>query len=69
MNTEEVAHNDANLEAMLGRFQIDEPEGFKCGNSQKIERVCVNPECQSSSLICSNVACSKCKGEDGSVPR
>ena len=65
MITAEASHSDAYLEAMLGRFHIAEPEGFKCGNSQKIERMCVNPECHEGSLICNHLDCSKCKGEDG----
>ena len=50
---------------MLDRFRVTHPEGFHCANHQKIERICVNPECQKPSLLCGDVDCSKCRGNDG----
>ena len=64
---EEVIHSDASLEAMLGQFQISQPEGLNCQNSQKIGRMCINPKCDQPSLICNDLGCSKCQGEDGEI--
>ena len=56
---------DASLEAILDQYQIGQPEGLNCKNSNKIERMCINPKCDHQSLICNDLACSKCKGEGG----
>ena len=64
MESEHI-HHDAGLDAMLGRFQLEEPEGFQCANSLKIDRVCINPGCQTPSLICNSFDCPKCKGKEG----
>ena len=50
------------MEDMLGRFQVNHPEGLKCGNNKKIHRMCVSRECQESSLMCNYTDCDKCKG-------
>ena len=67
MKVEEVMHSDENLEAMLAQFQISQPEGLNCENSNKIGRICVNPNCDSSSLICNDPDCNKCQGEEGEI--
>ena len=67
MKVEEVMHSDENLEAMLGQFQISQPEGLNCENSNKIWKMCVNPNCEKPSLICNGPECDKCQGEDGEV--
>ena len=60
-------HSDENLEAMLGQFQISQPEGLSCQNSNKIWKMCVNPNCDKPSLICNGPECNKCQGEDGEI--
>ena len=57
-----VGNIDEELYAILGQFQIAHPEGLTCDNN-KIERMCLNPECQENSLICSDFDCHKCKGK------
>ena len=43
---EEVRNIDEQLEAILGQFQVTHPEGLTCDNNNKIERMCINPDCQ-----------------------
>ena len=65
MKIEEVIHSDASLEALLGQFQVAQPEGLRCQGAQKIERICVNPDCNIPSLICNDLSCQKCQGDEG----
>ena len=57
MESEKVHHLDAELEAMLGRFNISQPKALKCDNAKAIERMCINPDCQEVSLLCSDYSC------------
>ena len=52
---------------MLGRFQVNIPEGLRCGNSQRIQRMCINPTCLHASLLCMDPDCSKCQGKNGEL--
>ena len=57
MNISEANQSDASLEAMLGSFQIAQPEGLVCDNSKRIGRMCLNPKCEEVSLICNDEEC------------
>ena len=57
MNISEANQSDASLEAMLGSFQIAQPEGLVCDSDKRIDRMCVNPKCEEASLICNDLEC------------
>ena len=46
MKIAEDKNTDEQLEAILDQFNVNHPEGLTCDNKNKIERMCVNPECQ-----------------------
>ena len=54
---EEAGFKDADLEAILGLYNIDRPEGIKCDSSKTIERMCINPKCEEASLVCIDPSC------------
>ena len=57
MKMEETGFKDADLEAILGLYNIDRPEGIKCDSSKTIERMCINPKCEEASLVCIDPSC------------
>ena len=60
MKIEEAIHSDAALDASLGQFQVVQPEDCAPGD-QKLERMCVNPDRNSPSLICSDLSTTRQK--------
>ena len=60
MKMEEGGFKDADLEAILGLYNLDQPVGIKCDSSKTIERMCINPHCQEVSLVCNDLSCKQC---------
>ena len=52
--------SDTSLEATLSKLILQHPKDFKCGSSSPITRMCVNPQCQKTSLLCCSPDCESC---------
>lgn len=55
--------SDEKLEAMLSELSIREPT-LLCDRGMPITRMCINPGCEKSSLICEEDKCQKCGDEN-----
>ena len=47
---------------MLRDFTISPPESC-CDARERVERMCISPECQRVSLTCNDLACPSCREE------
>jgi hypothetical protein len=45
---------------LLGRYSISGPTDLKCEGGNIVSRMCINPECQNTSLICVDNSCQHC---------
>lgn len=50
---------------MLDQFKVAQPESLKCGSSQSIALMCVNPECQNTPLFAEMKNAPNVKGRMG----
>jgi hypothetical protein len=56
-----LKHDDAEREALLGHFRIEEPADLFCGDGREITWMCLNAECEHRAMICYDPSCSHCQ--------
>ena len=51
---------DADLESILDRLHFQQLHKLTCDNHKTIQRICINPLCTKTSLICNDLTCPVC---------
>ena len=57
---ERIPFDDAHVEAQRGRFKVKVPEDLVCEFNNQIVKMCINPACTMTSLICDQKNCRAC---------